>query len=1038
MLIKSFDDWKAYLSQNWKLISEKVNPEGELGGYELLVFIGFYPLFEFGDLSSMLDLIAKETYGLHLAERIWNLYEAARGKPDAVKLLRNLYRSLQLRTDEKLGVDFLFTILNIMDLMQENIDKLDLEHHCEKIIEDIKVYGNSPAIRVQAEIILSRHKLQISCENHASLYKQILYLQQLGSEAFHIYINNLRAGLDVALFQQIMPGNKYEISLLDTYIPLDVWDIKNVRSVDSILAFENSDEFKRRSALELVSLEPLLVIIGGPGSGKSTFSRNLAVKLSQLIESNSSPMEIFGPLWIHGALLPLFIELKNFAESKDFPDTEEIATFEALLRYIERSNNSFGSNITKLLNTKIDGVQFTTILILDGLDEVSQVNEKRTRLKLVIESWASKFSQCRILVTSRVSSYLSDAKWHLSERFYTAALAPFNEIQVKSYVSIWYIRTLLKETSLLIGRAEAERKAERLTQDFILKVDSLPHLKPLVQTPLMLTLLTLIHSSGKGNFPEGGRAELYEQTIRLLNRWNPPYEKPALVEKLENLNLQKLREVLQVLAYEVHRDQDIMSSPANITEIKLTDALNRAQIGGNKFIQYDLGAPTSAIVEYLKTRNGILISPNEYSFRFLHRSFQEFMSACALREQYNECVLPGTLNNIEEEWAFPNNIISLLLYDYEKWKEVALLLGARLVAVRDADGWWNLLGRLTLDTESELCTLIKPSRETKYRISLLAGDIWLEHQLEPRSNKHTRIFIDLKERLKLIVSSATLTIQERSRAGNILAALGDDRKGVSNTGRIPDIKFIEIPSGSFLMGNNENPDEHPQHTVSIDRPFKIASYPITNAQFNSFISSEDGYRNLDWWDFSVNASVWRRQNLRSTRSQGLVELTFIDNHPKVNVNWYESVAFCRWLSKQINCTVRLPTEAEWEYVARGTDGRQYPWGNNFSPSNLNMIETGIGSTSTVGIFGGNDQPFPGIYDLCGNVEEWCLTSWTEIAPYPYNPLDGRNILSGTSPRVLRGGSFLSKRNRVTTTSRPGGSVETQSKYIGFRVVMEIG
>jgi formylglycine-generating enzyme required for sulfatase activity len=551
----------------------------------------------------------------------------------------------------------------------------------------------------------------------------------------------------------------------------------------------------------------------------------------------------------------------------------------------------------------------------------------------------------------------------------------------------------------------------------------------------LLTLLTLIHASGKGRFPEGGRAGLYEETVKLLNRWDPPYEKPALIEKVEGLNLVRLREALQVLAYEVHRDQVSHRGTANIGRAKLLQVIDDYQSGGEIFVS-QLGAPSDAIVEYLESRNGILLANSHEFFRFPHRSFQEFMAACALWENYDKCVLPNSATKVHvEEWTFPENIVVLLRSDFERWREVALLIGARLVAQRSFDQWWRLIDQLLPSHAANYADVTSAALDdNNWRCLLLSGEIWLEHKLEPKVVSQRTILNSLKESINVLIKNVVLTPVERNRAAEVLAVLGDDRSGVGlDSNGVPDVRLVDIPPGSFWMGSNRSPEEQPPHQVIVPHGFRISSYPVTNLQFEAFLKAKDGYCQTQWWDFSESARIWRRQV--GSKQPVHSDLVALQNHPRVNVTWHEAVAFCRWLSNHTGLNFRLPTESEWEYVARGNDQREYPWGNVFDVNRCNMRETGIGTTSAVGIFGDSNYAFKEVYDLSGNVEEWCLTSWTEIGAYPYISGDGRNLLTEATPRVLRGGSFLSRKERVTTTARPGGAIDSQSKYIGFRVVV---
>src|SRR5215470_14318487 len=151
---------------------------------------------------------------------------------------------------------------------------------------------------------------------------------------------------------------------------------------------------------------------------------------------------------------------------------------------------------------------------------------------------------------------------------------------------------------------------------------------------------------------------------------------------------------------------------------------------------------------------------------------------------------------------------------------------------------------------------------------------------------------------------------ERDEVGRALAKLGDPRPGVGvRQDGLPDIEWCAVPGGDFIYRDGEY----------ITLPtFYIAKYPITYSQFQPFIDAEDGFREDDWW-YGLAKHV--KKPLQSAWS--------IDNYPRENVNWYEAVAFCRWLSSRLGYEVRLPTEQEWEKAARGTDGRVYPWGNEY-------------------------------------------------------------------------------------------------------------
>ncbi|MEI6047046.1 MAG: SUMF1/EgtB/PvdO family nonheme iron enzyme, partial [Chloroflexota bacterium] len=247
---------------------------------------------------------------------------------------------------------------------------------------------------------------------------------------------------------------------------------------------------------------------------------------------------------------------------------------------------------------------------------------------------------------------------------------------------------------------------------------------------------------------------------------------------------------------------------------------------------------------------------------------------------------------------------------------------------------------------------------------------------------------------------------ERAIYGRALSLLGDPRPGVGTWKRqvgrreieLPQIEWCKIPAppnGKFVMGSSTWED-NPRREVSLGYSFKMAKYLITYRQFQTFIASGE-YDTLTWWkDFPKD---YQRQKMQEQEFK-------YDNHPREWVTWFQAVAFTRWLDAKYREAgllekgdeIRLPMEEEWEYAARGTDERTYPYGSKFDATKGNTYDTGIGMTSAVGSFPDGASPF-GVLDLSGNVWEWCLNEYS-------NPKALINFNS-TNDRVLRGGSFYS-------------------------------
>ena len=210
------------------------------------------------------------------------------------------------------------------------------------------------------------------------------------------------------------------------------------------------------------------------------------------------------------------------------------------------------------------------------------------------------------------------------------------------------------------------------------------------------------------------------------------------------------------------------------------------------------------------------------------------------------------------------------------------------------------------------------------------------------------------------------------------------------------------------------------------RTYVISKYPITNAEFDAFVQDE-GY--TDKWRDCWTAEGWRWKGDRVAPDKygGVFDLP---NHPVVMFTWYEAHAFCAWLGKKLDGPITLPTEAQWERAARGTNGRTYPWGEKITPDHANYADTGIGATAAVGIFPKGANPETGVLDMSGNVWEWCRTKWR--VDYSSQPDDA---LEGTDIRVLRGGAFLDNAGLMRCASRIGDYPFGLRRWrYGFRVV----
>jgi formylglycine-generating enzyme required for sulfatase activity len=258
--------------------------------------------------------------------------------------------------------------------------------------------------------------------------------------------------------------------------------------------------------------------------------------------------------------------------------------------------------------------------------------------------------------------------------------------------------------------------------------------------------------------------------------------------------------------------------------------------------------------------------------------------------------------------------------------------------------------------------------------------------------------------------------------------------------------YVHVPAGPFQMGDNFGdglPRERPVHTVELDA-FYISKVEISNKEWKTF-RDDPGYDDPKYWpDGRVvpkdQVPYWTQAN---NHGGGTPDS---DPYPVLGVNWDAATAYCNWLSAKTGKTYRLPTEAEWEKAARGTDQRKYPWGNTIDASYANFVGTETFDTGRpVGFFDGtthdgfvthsNASPY-GALDMAGNVMEWCF-DWYDRDYYAVSPRKNPKGPATGAYRVVRGGSFFMETFDLRTYGRSEAWPSFQAhRMIGFRPVRE--
>ena len=234
-----------------------------------------------------------------------------------------------------------------------------------------------------------------------------------------------------------------------------------------------------------------------------------------------------------------------------------------------------------------------------------------------------------------------------------------------------------------------------------------------------------------------------------------------------------------------------------------------------------------------------------------------------------------------------------------------------------------------------------------------------------------------------------------------------------------DMKLLRVSAGEFLMGSDKSQDkntqdrEKPQHSVRLDE-YWMGAAPVTNSQYAVFVRSN-----------GVKAPLhWEKGVIPSGKEQ----------HPVVNVSWQDAMDFCRWLDgkKRVSgLQARLPTEAEWEKAARGTDGRLYPWGNAAPDEKRCNFNNNVRNTTPVGKYSPQgDSPY-GCADMAGNVFEW-VSDWYNSGYYAESPSSNPSGPSNGDYHVVRGGSWDNGGRYVRSADRFWFSPASTGSNLGFR------
>jgi formylglycine-generating enzyme required for sulfatase activity len=809
---------------------------------------------------------------------------------------------------------------------------------------------------------------------------------------------------------------------------------------------------KRYSDLQDVIAEtadPALVVLGSPGTGKSTILRRLELDMAiEGLRESDRAVTFFIQLNQHkadrpGAWPPPPREWLSDRWAARFPALQPMEDLLASGRMV---------------------------LLLDGLNEIphsgfGEYRERVTQWKQFIQEIAAEGRGNRVILSCRSLDYstpLSTPRLRVPQ----VRIEPMTDEQVRRFLAVYHPAMAGALWSRLEGTAQLDlvRTAyfARLLVEQTEESGDVPEGRAALFTGFVRRALGREIERENAFFaPDGLLTERDYKRIVAAKKWKTPWELPergVLFPRLARL------------AYEMQA-----AGGAGETSqlcIDYDEAL--------KTLDHDRADDiVSAGVDL-----GVLDEDrNEDEIFFFHQLQQEYFAARRLatlsepervRTEWRSGKLSPTLDQVIDSLDPADGLAPL---PQTGWEETTLLAAAM---AKEPTPFVAVLMDANLVLAGRCAAL--PEVQSRLAEAFLNELRWV---LVTRSRDPEA---DLRERIAL---------------GLALGDLGDPRferrQGPYGEHLMP--PFIEIPAGTYPVGDDEpldcpgprpgasgvDTDHVPRHEVAI-APFRIGQFPVTNAEWAYFMEA-GGYDDERWWE-TPEARRWQRGELASEGSKlnnrvwrerfraerELFELAVeggvlsdesaierwrnwieldddafecaLDAHwrpkrragpkfwqddrynnasqPVVGVCWYEARAFCSWLSAQTSLPIRLPTEVEWEAAARGRDARVYPWGGEFDRLRANTYETHVRRTTPVGVLPDGDTP-EGVADLAGNVFDWTSSLWgewqTEGAEvtyrYPYDPGDGREEIGAPSSvsRVVRGGSWLNDHTSARAACR---------------------
>jgi len=662
------------------------------------------------------------------------------------------------------------------------------------------------------------------------------------------------------------------------------------------------------------------------------------------------------------------------------------------------------------------------LVLVDGLDEVADRRE-RAAVSRWLEEAIRQLPESTFVVTSRYAGYKGDAR--LDGRFLELHVRDVEEAAARRFIAAWYgaveSQAELGRDPEVAARIAGEGAADLAEKIFDPEDARIASLRELARNPLMLQILCLVHRDRK-QLPER-RVELYRECVLvLLELWRRAKGMPVALDAQQALRL------LQPLAYRLHQEER--------REAELTELLPHLE-APLKELRRD-PADGAKLLEAIRDQSGVLVSLGRSAYGFLHLSFQEYLTALHLQDRSarEPEVLRELAGHFGDPWWREVILLTLGLNNpslFEPLMEALLDLGVlhRDVALAD-DCLRDALVTSPRPFVQALAGGVDDPGERYHALRLLRalpgwetvevdgvrGSEVVGKLLRDDDPQVRGMAVELTGDRPATVEALGVPIFETDAGREAVVEEAERERIHEKDGSV----LVYVPGGEFTLGTDEDLEGYiesarhwpkPEHRVRLS-PFWIGKYPVTNAQYRCFLEANPGQNRPKFWN----------DNQFNSPEQ-----------PVVGVSWLEALAYCRWAG------LELPSEAQWEAAARGTDGRKYPWGETIPTQELANYRGREGEPTPVGAYPFGAGPY-GTLDQIGNVWEWCRDLFGKQA---YQNRDGNSdpLIPGEDSdertlRVVRGGSWDTPTGLLRAAVRHRLPAWRRYDNLGFRVLSCVG